>query len=176
MITIVPYDTAWATAFEREAGALSAALGSLALRIEHVGSTSVAGLAAKPVIDIQVSVARLSPLEPYAGVLQGLGYRFIPLGDFDAFYPFFAKPGEWPSTHHVHLCVAGGEQEGKHLAFRDFLRNHPDAASAYAELKRRLAAENHGETLASRERYSLAKTGFVHDILGRAGFVWSDRP
>lgn len=105
MITIVPYDTAWATAFEREARALSAALGSLALRIEHVGSTSVAGLAAKPVIDIQVSVARLSPLEPYAGVLQGLGYRFIPLGDFDAFYPFFAKPGNGPA-HTTCTCAS----------------------------------------------------------------------
>jgi GrpB-like predicted nucleotidyltransferase (UPF0157 family) len=176
VIAIIPYDSTWATAFDREAERLSAALRGSAVRIEHVGSTSVPGLAAKPVIDIQVSVEQLLPLQPYTDSLQGLGYRFVSVGDFDAIYPLFAKPGEWPSTHHVHLCVAGGEQEGKHLAFRNFLRNHPEAASTYADLKRKLAAENHGETLESRERYSLAKSDFVQSILTRAGFRCAGRP
>lgn len=176
MISIVPYDSRWPAAFTEEAAALSAALGGLALRIEHVGSTSVVGLAAKPIIDIQVSVKQLQPLGQYEVPLQRLGYQFVSLGDFDAVYPFFQKPQVWPSTHHVHLCTCGGEQERKHLAFRDFLRSHPAAAAAYADLKRKLAAQHRGDTLESRERYSLAKTDFVRDALAGAGFKASVDP
>lgn len=172
MITILLYDPTWPAAFETEARALRDAFGTDALRIEHVGSTAVPGLAAKPVIDIQVAVASLAPLEPHARTLASLGYHFISVGDFDLVYPFFAKPAAWPSTHHVHLCAAGGEQEARHLAFRDHLRRDRDAAVAYEALKRRLAVEHHGTTIASREEYSLAKTAFVECMLTRAGFAW----
>ena len=74
----------------------------------------------------------------------------------------------WPSTHHVHLCVVGSEQERRHIAFRDYLRYNPTVATEYLELKRQLAAANHGTTLESRERYSLSKTQFVSSVLGRA--------
>jgi GrpB-like predicted nucleotidyltransferase (UPF0157 family) len=84
------------------------------------------------------------------------------------------KPPVWPSTHHVHLCVSGGEQERKHLLFRDCLRSHPATAAAYADLKRKLAAQHRGDTPESRERYSLAKTDFVVDVLARAGFKSSE--
>jgi GrpB-like predicted nucleotidyltransferase (UPF0157 family) len=170
VISIVPYDSRWPAAFTDEADALSAAFGSVAVRIDHVGSTSVPGLAAKPVIDIQVSVEHLQPLSQQEATLERLGYRFVSLGAFDAVYPFFMKPPVWPSTHHVHLCVRGGEQERKHLVFRDFLRSHPETAAAYADLKRKLAAQHRGDTTQSRERYSLAKTDFVEDVLARAGF------
>ena len=83
-------------------------------------------------------------------------------------YPFFKKPAEWPSTHHVHLCVAGSEQERDHLAFRDFLRRNPAVAAQYAALKRELAAAHDGLTLESQERYSLSKTEFVRSVLARA--------
>jgi GrpB-like predicted nucleotidyltransferase (UPF0157 family) len=168
MLKIEPYDVAWPMMFETEAVLLRSALGSMALRIEHVGSTSVTGLPAKPVIDIQVSLPSLEPFAQCIEMLEGLGYKHVPLGDFDRVYPFFAKPAEWPSTHHVHLCVAGGEQEAKHLTFRDYLRREPTVASEYVKLKRSLAAVNHGATLESRERYSLAKSEFVHMVLERA--------
>jgi GrpB-like predicted nucleotidyltransferase (UPF0157 family) len=170
MLRIEPYDEAWPEMFSAEARVLRLALGGLALRVEHVGSTSVPGLSAKPVIDIQVSVPSLEPLIKYIEMLERSGYGHVSLGDFDRVYPFFTKPVEWPSTHHVHLCVAGGEQERKHLAFRNFLRAHPDTASSYVSLKKRLAAENDGATLESRERYSLAKTEFVNRALRLAGF------
>ena len=79
------------------------------------------GLAAKPVIDIQVSVASLVPHGRYVDTMATLGYRHVALGDFDLVYPFFHRPAEFPGTHHVHLCDAGGEQEWKHLAFRNSL-------------------------------------------------------
>ena len=168
MIRIVPYQTDWPAQFAAEAETIRAAFGSRALRIEHVGSTAVPGLAAKPVIDLQISVASLEPMSVHSQPLEDLGYTHIPLGDFDLVYPFFQKPATWPSTHHVHLCVVGGEQEQRHLVFRDYLRDHPDVAADYAELKRGLAAEHDGNTLASRERYSLAKTAFVTSVLERA--------
>jgi GrpB-like predicted nucleotidyltransferase (UPF0157 family) len=165
MLTIEPYDPAWPTMFDAEAARLLRVFGPAALRIEHVGSTAVPGLAAKPVIDIQVSLVSLEPAAPLAAALATLGYTFVPLGDFDRVYPFFTKPADWPSSHHVHLCVAGGEQEAKHLAFRDQLRMNPTLAAEYVQLKRELAAAHHGTTMASREEYSLAKTAFVERVL-----------
>lgn len=169
MIEIVPYNSEWEQAFAAEAAALRQALGPRAVRIEHVGSTAVPGLAAKPVIDIQVSVRSLEPSELFRALLAPLDYRFISLGEFDLVYPWFAKPGVWPSTHHVHFCVAGGEQETKHLAFRDYLRSNPVQARSYEALKRKLASEHEGSTLGSIENYSLAKTEFIESALTSAG-------
>jgi GrpB-like predicted nucleotidyltransferase (UPF0157 family) len=170
MITITAYDPAWPTMFEREAARLRENLGGLALRIEHVGSTAVPGLAAKPVIDIQISVASLaSDVGACTALLADAGYAHVDLGAFDKVYPFFQRPAIWPSTHHVHLCDAGKEQEWRHLTFRDHLRRYPEVAAAYAALKRRLAAEHLGRTQQEREQYSLGKKGFVEAVLGRAG-------
>jgi GrpB-like predicted nucleotidyltransferase (UPF0157 family) len=168
VITIAPYDANWPSAFAAEATSIKRALGCSALRIEHVGSTSVPGLAAKPVIDIQISVSDLSSIAPLGSALASIGYVHVPLGEFDLVYPFFQKPAEWPASHHVHLCAAGGEQERKHLAFRDFLRSNPLAAGQYLALKRQLAASHHGNTMESREQYSLAKSSFVASILEQA--------
>jgi GrpB-like predicted nucleotidyltransferase (UPF0157 family) len=168
MIIIAPYDPDWPMMFAAEAVHIRHALGDLALRIEHVGSTSVLGLAAKPVIDIQVSVPTLEPADRYRTWLADLGYTHFSLGAFDLVYPFFKKPAEWPSTYHVHLCVSGSEQERDHVAFRNFLRRHPTVAAEYAALKCRLAATHDGLTMESQERYSLSKTEFVRSVLARA--------
>jgi GrpB-like predicted nucleotidyltransferase (UPF0157 family) len=82
-----------------------------------------------------------------------------------ASYPFFQKPAEWPCTHHIHLCEIGGEQEAKHLAFRDHLRARPELAGLYVVLKQWLATQHHGETQESRGNYSLGKTSFVESVL-----------
>jgi GrpB-like predicted nucleotidyltransferase (UPF0157 family) len=168
VITIVEYDPGWPSAFAAEAAGIQRVLGESAVRIEHVGSTSVPGLAAKPVIDIQVSVADLGSVDLHSRCLATLGYVHVPLGDFDRVYPFFQKPAEWPASHHVHLCAAGGEQERKHLAFRDFLRAHPLVAGQYLALKRRLAGSHHEGTMESRVQYSLAKSEFVAAVLEQA--------
>src|SRR5262245_61495088 len=165
MITIAPYDPAWPAMFDAEATRIREAFGSQAERIEHVGSTSVPGLAAKPVIDIQVSVPSFDSRERFSALLRGLGYTHFPLGDFDLVYPFFKRPETWPSTHHVHLCVSGSDQEREHLAFRDELRRRPQVAAEYLALKRKLAASHDGLTLDSQERYSLAKSDFIRSVL-----------
>jgi GrpB-like predicted nucleotidyltransferase (UPF0157 family) len=171
VIQIVPYTPAWTVAFKSEGASLRRALGAQVIRIDHVGSTAVPGLAAKPVIDIQVSVLSLEPLEPFQAALAPLGYKFVSLGEFDRAYPWFAKPGKWPSTHHVHLCVAGKEEEAKHLAFRDYLRQNPEQAQRYEALKRSLAGEYDGTTLSSVESYSLAKSEFIKNALASAGIA-----
>ncbi|HJZ71046.1 MAG TPA: GrpB family protein [Vicinamibacterales bacterium] len=166
-MNVVPYDPQWVVDFERERERLRSALGDVAVRIDHNGSTAVPGLAAKPIIDIQISVARLQDSRAYAPALERLGYVHMPHADDDR-CPFFYRPGEWPHTHHVHVVEAGGEEERRTLAFRDYLRRHPEAAREYAALKRDLAARHDGSTAESRESYAAAKTSFVNRIVQEA--------
>jgi len=170
MIEIVSYDRSWPARFDAEAACIVEAMAGAALRIEHVGSTSVPGLAAKPVIDIQVSVASLGNLDLHAVPLARLGYNHVAFGAVDLVYPFFQKPAAWPTTHHIHLCVLGSEHERRHLAFRDYLRAHPEVAAEYVAVKQSLAAAHAGDTAESRELYSLSKTEFVCSVLERAHF------
>jgi GrpB-like predicted nucleotidyltransferase (UPF0157 family) len=167
MLEIAPYDPRWPEAFAAEATRLRAALGSLALRIDHVGSTAVPGLSAKPVIDIHVSVAALASLSPYKERLQALGYVHVPDPD-DAFCPFFHRPQTWPHTHHVHLVVRGGAEEQRVLAFRDYLRDHADVAGDYERLKTELARRLTPVDRESREAYARAKSSFVERVVAVA--------
>jgi GrpB-like predicted nucleotidyltransferase (UPF0157 family) len=166
-IDLVPYDPRWPSAFAAEAERLSAVLGPLALRIDHNGSTAVPGLNAKPVIDIQISVARLDPLALYCERLESVGYVHLPHAD-DAFCPFFHRPAAWPHTHHLHLVAHGGREEQRTLAFRDYLRDHPAAAHEYDQLKREFAARHIGGDAESREAYSAGKSAFVERIVALA--------
>ncbi len=166
-LEIVPYEPEWPSAFSAERERIGAALGALALRIDHHGSTSVPGLAAKPIIDIQVSVPRLQPIETYAQPLLQLGYVHVPHPD-DAFCPFFHRPAAWPHTHHVHVVQSAGAEERRTLAFRDYLREHPDGAREYEDLKRRLASQYSAADFSSRQAYADAKTVFVTRVTERA--------
>ena len=166
-IALSDHDPAWPARFRDEARRIEAAMGSAAVRVDHVGSTAVPGLAAKPVIDIQVSVRVLHPLEPHLRPLRELGYTHVPHPD-DATYPFLHRPADWPHSHHVHLCEAGGREERRHLAFRDYLREHVEEAAAYADLKRRLAAAFSAASFESRNAYAEAKSGFIEPIIRRA--------
>jgi GrpB-like predicted nucleotidyltransferase (UPF0157 family) len=163
-ILLAEHDPDWSAAFEAEAGRIAAALDGVALRIEHVGSTAVAGLAAKPVIDIQVSVADPAALDAYRPPLEALGYTFttVPL-------PYFHRPSQWPHTHHLHVRRAGSPEESGPLAFRDWLRRHPGDRAAYETLKRGLARDADADSVSGRARYSDAKTAFIRAIGRRSG-------
>jgi putative glutamine amidotransferase len=169
---VVEPDPAWPSWFEEEARSIRVALAALDPRVEHIGSTSVPGLAAKPVIDIQVSVASLTPRTAVVAPLVGLGYRH----DVDPIEPqheFLSKGYDDGGGRqvHVHLCEAGSEWERRHLAFRDWLRAHPADAAAYADLKRRLALEHPRDIFS----YVDGKSGFVEGIEAKAaGFTTSD--
>jgi len=166
-IEIVPYDFAWPAAFTIEAMRVREALGSLALRIDHNGSTAVPGLAAKPIIDIQVSVRGLEPLSAYGDRLRTIGYTHVPHPD-DSFCPFFFRPRVGPHTHHIHVVESGGAEERRTLAFRDYLRDHTEAAREYEQLKRDLASKGVGSDADSHEDYARAKTDFIERMIATA--------
>lgn len=156
-IQIVDYDESWPARFEAEAARLRETLGDLAVRIDHVGSTSVPGLAAKPVVDIQISVPDVTDLDAYAEPLRRLGYEYVPDPDFMD-YPFFGWPrGRLDREVHLHVCQAGTEMERRHLAFRDRLRSDVAERDAYAALKRELAMK-HGNDI---EGYVNDKDAFI---------------
>ena len=167
ILEVVPYDSSWPAAFAAEAIRLRTALGTLAVRIDHHGSTAVPGLGAKPIIDIQVSVAALQPIAAYGERLQGIGYVHVAHPD-DSFCPFFHRPREWPHSHHVHVVAAGGAEERRTLAFRDYLRDHAAAAREYERLKQDLARRFEAADPESRDAYADAKTDFIERIVSAA--------
>jgi GrpB-like predicted nucleotidyltransferase (UPF0157 family) len=161
------YDPRWVLELRAERDRIAHLLGGLATRIEHNGSTAVPGMEAKPIIDIQVSVEQLQPMRHYAEPLATLGYVHVPHVD-DAVCPFFHRPREWPHTHHVHVVQAGGQEERRTLAFRDFLREHTEVASEYVVLKRKLAALTDATDASSREAYASAKSEFINRVVQMA--------
>ena len=148
MIIIVPYKSTWPAEFQQLGRTLRNALGDIALRIDHIGSTSVPGLAAKDVIDIQVTAARLS--EPVALALKSAGYTRLEHIDRDHTPPgstladeqwrkWFFKATVEPRPVNLHVRVAGRANQRYPLLFRDYLRAHPAAALGYAQAKIALA-------------------------------------
>jgi GrpB-like predicted nucleotidyltransferase (UPF0157 family) len=146
-VRIVDYDPAWPTLADAELRRLKAALGEVAVRLEHIGSTGVPGLAAKPILDLQLSVAAIKPRERYVEPLERLGYLFVPAPESPEHH-FFARPPARPRTHHLHVCEAGSEHEFRHVAVRDFLRAHDDEAASYTALKRQAVARHPQDRLA----------------------------
>jgi GrpB-like predicted nucleotidyltransferase (UPF0157 family) len=168
-VRIVDYDEAWPIRADEELRRIKEELGQVAVGLEHVGSTAVPGLAAKPILDLQVSVAAMEPRAAYVEPLQRLAYLFVPTPDSPDFH-FFAKPPERPRTHHLHVCEVGSEHELRHLAVRDFLRAHRDEAAAYAALKRRVVARHPQDRLA----YIEGKEEYVASLEARA-VAWAHR-
>jgi GrpB-like predicted nucleotidyltransferase (UPF0157 family) len=169
-VRIVEYDPAWPGMATAEIARIGATVGEAAVRIDHVGSTGVPGLAAKPIVDLQLSVADVDARSLYVEPLEGLGYLFAPDPASPDFH-FFGLPAARPRTHHLHVCAAGSEDERRHLVVRDYLHAHPDEVSAYAELKRWLVASAPGDRLA----YIEGKEEHVAAIEVRA-LAWATAP
>jgi GrpB-like predicted nucleotidyltransferase (UPF0157 family) len=162
-ILVVEYDPAWADQAQEELNRLADGLGSGAVRLEHVGSTAVPGLAAKPILDLQLSVVVIEPRERYVSRLGPLGYLFVPDPESSDFH-FFAKPAERPRSHHLHVCEVDSEHEFRHLALRNYLRSHADEAVKYAAPKREVAKRSRRDRFA----YIDGKEQYVRDLEGRA--------
>jgi GrpB-like predicted nucleotidyltransferase (UPF0157 family) len=162
-VRIVPYDPSWPERFEEERAALANAIGGWVLGgIHHVGSTSVPGLEAKPVIDILVGVRSLEKSRSCFDRLVRLGYLYAPYRSGEMHW--FCKPHPSRRTHHLHLVPADSPRFRDELAFRDYLRVHHDVAKEYGALKRRLAKEFKHD----REAYTDAKAEFISAIVQRA--------
>lgn len=146
-VRIVDHDPAWPALAGAELRRIAEALGEVAVRLEHMGSTAVPGLAAKPILDLQLSVDAMNPRERYVEPLERLGYLFVPAPEWPDHH-FFAKPAERPRTHHLHVCEAGSRHERRHLAVRDFLRADAGEAARYEALKRQVVARHPQDRLA----------------------------
>jgi GrpB-like predicted nucleotidyltransferase (UPF0157 family) len=168
-VRIVDCDNDWPVLAERELRRIKEALGDLAVRLEHVGSTAVPDLPAKPIIDLQLSVAAMEPRARYVAPLERLGYLFAAAPESPDHH-FFGKPPDRPRTHHLHVCETGSEHEYRHVALRDFLRSHPEEAARYAALKRELVERHPQDRLA----YIDGKDAYVA-ALERRAVRWSRR-
>jgi GrpB-like predicted nucleotidyltransferase (UPF0157 family) len=166
-IEVVPWDPAWPQRYEQMRARLAAALGQLALRIEHVGSTSIEGIPAKPVVDIQVSVPDVDDTDTYREQVESCGFslRYITAG-----WRYFRPPPGLPRDYQVHVVEVGSDRERARLLFRDFMRSHPGEAAEYGRLKIRLA--QHDGT--DRIQYNDDKGPFIKAAL-EAAEEWAAR-
>ena len=166
-VQVVAYDDRWPGVFASWRERLSGALGNAALAIEHIGSTAVPDLAAKPIVDIQVAVGDVEAEATYVSAIESTG---VPLRSREPDHRYFRPAPGTPRVVQIHVCAAGGEWERIHLLFRDYLRAHAQVRGVYAALKLELADRYHGDRLA----YNEAKTGFILDAI-RAADGWANQ-
>lgn len=157
-IRLVPYDNTWPMEFAAEADRIERACAGLRIRLEHVGSTSVPGLGAKPVIDILAGRPGTVSGTAYVAAFRQLGYEHK--GSFGVPGRNYFRRGS-PRSHHVHLVSWSSDFWRDHLLFRDYLRAHPVMASEYETIKRELAAAY----LQDKESYTDAKGPFIRSIV-----------
>jgi GrpB-like predicted nucleotidyltransferase (UPF0157 family) len=160
VVHLVPYDPTWPLAFEAEAERIERACAGLVIRLEHVGSTSVPGLSAKPIIDILAGRPPQAKVAPYVAALKQAGYEHK--GPYGIPGREYFRRGT-PRSHHVHLVSWSSTLWHEHLLFRDHLRAHPDVARAYEALKRDLAG-----SAMERSDYTDAKGPFIRSVLREA--------
>jgi GrpB-like predicted nucleotidyltransferase (UPF0157 family) len=158
-VEIAAYDSNWPRLFEDEAEVLRRALAPwLVGPIEHIGSTAIPGLAAKPIIDIMAAVETLDASRPAIVAAADVGYCYAP---YEAeFRHWFCKPSPAVRTHHLHLVPIDSSQWIRPIAFRDYLRAHADVADEYEALKRQLAQRHPFD----RTAYTIAKRPFVERV------------
>jgi GrpB-like predicted nucleotidyltransferase (UPF0157 family) len=159
-VIVVPYDSSWPDKFEAERQVLVHALAPwLAGPVEHVGSTAVPGLDAKPVIDIMVAVASLDASRSAIPAAEAVGYLYWPYKA--GVMHWFCKPSDACRTHHLHLVPYRSRLWRAQLGFRDALRADARLARKYAQLKHGLANKYRDD----REAYTQSKSAFVHQVL-----------
>ncbi len=162
-VVVCDYDSDWVIMFEEAKGDILKTIGSYVAAIEHVGSTAVPGLAAKPFIDILLAPHRFpQDVEGLVDPLAQIGFEYVPKSDTNK---YFFRRGEWGhGTHHLHVVQIGDEEWTKVIRFRDYLRSHPEAAQRYGNLKRRLATKFGSD----RPGYTSAKADFIRSVLATA--------
>lgn len=169
-ITIADYNPDWPDQFATEKAQLMAIVGDYVADIQHIGSTSVPGLGAKPVIDIMIGVRSLADADAHCiEPIVGLGYEYVRKYEVELpFRRYFSKDNaDGIRTHQIHLVEIESDWWERHLVFRDYLRTHPEASEAYERLKRELAAL----PFESTNDYAEAKTEFIRGVETEA-FAW----
>jgi len=166
-VLLVDYDARWPVIFEKEKARIMEMIGDKVVAIEHVGSTAVPDLGAKPIIDMMIAVNHLSDAAECIEPLTSIGYEYVP--EYEVSRPerrYFRKGPHDASNRHFHLHMVERTSDfwERHILFRDYLRTHPEVAQEYCGLKKQLA-EKHG---LDREAYTEAKTSFIDSVVARA--------
>lgn len=168
-VEVVAYDDRWPEMFREEAAKIREAVGGAVRDIHHIGSTSVPGMAAKPILDILVEVDRIESVDARCSRMESLGYEARGENGIPG-RRYFCKGGD-KRTHHVHVFQQGSDEVIRLLAFRDYLMAHPAEAAAYRDLKRRLAERFPADIAA----YVAGKDAFVKALEQRALAWWNAR-
>ena len=164
-VQLVPYTPTWVTLFQSERARLKYALGADALDIQHIGSTAVPGLAAKPILDLGIAVAAEAVVAACTPRLIALGYTYRGYRGPDQGH-FFDQGPEQHLTHYLHMLPIGDPAWSNYLRFLDYLIAHPASRDAYMQLKQDLAAQY----TENRAAYTAAKATFVERILAAAAY------
>lgn len=165
-VEIVAHHSDWANAFEKEKELLQKALGNDFIKIEHVGSTAIPGISAKPTLDILVGLKELNSVDHYLPALEEISYQFRPNHPVPGRL-HFAKIHQSLRTHNLSLTKCGSEFWEGHILFRDYLRAHPAERDAYQALKLQLAEEHPDNTV----NYTNGKDEFIAQVMQKAR-VW----
>ncbi len=160
-VRVVPYSPDWPRLFEEEKAHLLSVIGDYVLDIQHVGSTSIPGMPAKPILDIGIAVRNFEEARVCIPPIEGLGYEYR--GEFGIPRRHYFTKGE-PRTHHIHMNEATSQDWNRQITFRDYLRQHLELAQEYAELKLELAQRYPND----RDAYLDGKTAFVERVLDLA--------
>lgn len=169
VIEIVRYNPRWTVAYQQEKELITAALKQEIIDIQHIGSTFIPGLSAKPIIDILVAVPQLAAAEKYSSKLQKINYQYIYYAE-NVDRLFFRKGT--PRTYHVHIVEYASWTYWRHILFRDYLIAHPQTAQQYEQLKREMAIK----FKVDREAYTESKTQFIQSIVALALVERTDCP
>lgn len=164
-VIVTPYQASWSEAFKQEADRLETIFAERLLTVHHIGSTSVPGLSAKPILDILPVVDSLEGIETYNAAMEAIGYEVK--GEFGMPGRRYYRKGGDHRTHHVHLYASGNPEITRHVVFRDYLREHPQEVEAYSTIKEQLA-NHHPEDISA---YIAGKDTFVKEMEKRA-FAW----
>ncbi|MBE5102392.1 GrpB family protein [Priestia aryabhattai] len=162
LVKLEPYDYNWLILFDKERELLSSQLKGLIINMEHVGSTSIEGLFAKPIIDIAIGVSSLDKVIKIREKVKGIGYLEVPVS-IDGKH-VFAKNKENKITHFLHIMIYNQDLWRDQISFRDYLRSFPDAKMEYVKLKEELANKYPNDVVS----YTNEKKEFVNNILKRA--------
>ena len=163
-IRLVDYDPQWPILYEEGKVSILGVIGDFILDIQHIGSTAVPGLGAKPIIDIMVAVRQLALVEKCVEPLQTIGYEHLGEYGIPGRHYFRKPPGHPRSTHHIHMVERESDFWERHILFRDFLRTHPKEAQRYYQVKRELAAN----FASDRDAYTEAKKSFIESVVNKA--------
>ncbi|MEM6502667.1 MAG: GrpB family protein [Cyanobacteria bacterium P01_C01_bin.89] len=167
LVMVVPHNPQWQQRFEQESQQIAKALDSTVVAVHHIGSTSIPNIYAKPIIDCLVEVRAITQVDQHSGAMAALGYEVM--GEYGIPGRRYFRKDNAASirTHHIHVFEVGSDHIRRHLAFRDYMKTHPEDAQGYSNLKRHLA-KTHPEDI---EAYMEGKHDFIQAIDAKAA-MW----